>query len=580
MSNNQKKYLPINYTKRDFEGIRSELLEIAERFYPETFQDFSEASFGAMMLDAVAYVGDQLHFYLDYNVNEAFLDSSFQFSNILRHGSVLGYKSRGRPSTYGEVALYIEVPATDSDLGPDTRYIPIMTRGSVFRNQSGQSFTLLENVDFNNPSNAIVVSKVSPSTGAPSHYAIKAYGNVVSGRLVQKRIKVGNYQKFKSVALGDPSIAEIISVYDSEGNQYYEVDYLSQDMIFKEVANTNYKNDNVPSLLKPFLVSRKFIVQNTNTTTILQFGSGEAAANDVVANPQEVAIDVFGKNYVTDVTFDPTRLSKNSSYGIVPVDTTLFVTYRTSPAVNSNSSAGTLTGVVSANLKFENRDALSNNLISSIQRSVEVTNEGQIIGDTSAPSKSEIKRQIMDTFPTQNRAVTQSDYENIVYRMPKKFGSIKRCSIQRDPDSKKRNLNLYVVSEDPNEHLTKTNNTIKQNVKTWLNNYRMINDTIDILDPYIINYGIEFSIKCSSPSKSEQILAACISKISETMSGDGISFIGVTSVKIVNKAGGQYSSTSFNVNKNMSSDGTTLLCPQNAIFEIKFPSVDITGRVA
>ena len=126
MADEQKKILPINYTNREFSSIREDLLDMAERFYPDTFQDFSEASFGAIVLDAAAYVGDQLNFYLDYNVNETFLDTAFQYNNILRHGRILGYKSEGRPSTYGQVTVYIIVPASTVALGPNADYLPIL----------------------------------------------------------------------------------------------------------------------------------------------------------------------------------------------------------------------------------------------------------------------------------------------------------------------------------------------------------------------------------------------------------------------------------------------------------------------
>ena len=112
MPNEQKKIIPINYTHREFESIREDLISIAERYYPDTFRDFSEGSFGALMVDAVAYVGDQLSFYLDYNVNESFLDTAYQYDNVLRHGRTLGYKYTGRPSTYGKVAIYVLVPAS------------------------------------------------------------------------------------------------------------------------------------------------------------------------------------------------------------------------------------------------------------------------------------------------------------------------------------------------------------------------------------------------------------------------------------------------------------------------------------
>ena len=181
MPKDSKKTVAIDYTSRDFSSIRSDLTEIAERFYPDTFQDFSEASFGSMMLDAVAYVGDQLSFYLDYNVNETFLDTSYQRDNVIRHGRILGYKNYGRPSTYGQVALYVLVPASTNALGPDSAYIPIIKRGTSFTSQNGLNFVLTDNVDMADSSNPVVVARTDETTGAPTFYAIKAYGNVVSG---------------------------------------------------------------------------------------------------------------------------------------------------------------------------------------------------------------------------------------------------------------------------------------------------------------------------------------------------------------------------------------------------------------
>lgn len=597
MAEDQKKFLPIKYTNREFSEIRSDLLEMAERFYPDTFQDFSEASFGAMMIDAVAYVGDQLNFYLDYNINEAFLDTSFQYANVVRHGRALGYKSSGRSSTFGEVTLYVEVPAATGGLGPDTRYIPILRRGTRITSTNGMSYMLVENVDFSDPSNPIVVSKVDTTTGAPTHYAIRTKGNVVSGRLGQQNVPVGAFERFRTVQLRDPNIVEIISVFDAEGNQYYEVEYLAQDMVYKEIPNDNFKNDNVASVMKPMLVSRKFTTEYTRNGYSLQFGSGDANETDIVARPQEVAMDVFGKNYVTNTSFDPTRISKNTSFGIVPSNTTLYVVYRTTNNANSNAAVGSLNRVSEPIVQFEDRTQLSTTLTNSVISSIEVLNEKPIVGDVTSPSTAEIKRRIFDTFPTQNRAVTQADYENIAYRMPKKFGSIKRCLVIKDQDSLKRNLNMYVISENSFGKLELANSTIKNNLKTWLNNYRMVNDTVDILDPYIINLGIEFVIKLKPGHNRVDVLSNATQKIREMIS-DGF-FIGeslyvsdiytklkemdsvldVPSVKINNKSGGQYSPTTFVVNKNMSPDGTQLLCPANGIFEIKFPEVDIRGKV-
>jgi hypothetical protein len=597
MSNDSNKKPAINYTNRDFSTIRRDLTQIAERFYPDTFQDFSEASFGSMMLDAVAYVGDQLSFYLDYNVNETFLDTSYQRNNIIRHGRILGYKDSGRPSTYGQVALYVLVPASVSGLGPDTRYIPIVKRGTRFTSENGLSFVLTENVDMAESSNPVVVARTNAATGAPTFYAIKAYGNVVSGFFNSETIEVGAFQRFATVSLSSANVSEIISVFDSEGNEYFEVEYLSQDIVFKELTNKNYKNDNVPSVIKPMIVNRKFTTVYDSTGVTLQFGSGDELAAEAVENPQEVAMNIFGKTYVTDTTFDPSRLTNNKFYGIVPQDTTLTVVFRQTNPVNSNASANSINAVANGLFEFNDLSVLAAGSAAAVRSSLEVINEMPIVGNVSNPSTGELKQRIYDTFPTQNRAVTQRDYENLVYRMPLKFGSVKRCSVQKDADSQKRNLNIYVVSEDPQEKLIATNNTIKENLKTWLNHYRMINDTIDILDPFIINFGINFIVKPKTGVDKFKVIDDCVAALANRFStpmfiGERLSLSEIfnvlnnvngvndtVKVNIINKNTSNYSNVFFSISDNMSPDGDYILTPANAVLELKFPEVDIKGKL-
>jgi uncharacterized phage protein gp47/JayE len=597
MPTDNKKTPSINYTNREYETIREDLNQIAERFYPDTFQDFSEASFGSMMLDAVAYVGDQLSFYLDYNVNESFLDTSYQFNNILRHGRIMGYKNSGRPSTYGVVALYVLVPASTTGIGPDSRYIPIIKRGTTFSSENGLNFVLTEDVNMAESTNPVVVARTNPTTGAPTFYAIKSYGKVVSGFFNTETIDVEEFRRFRTIQLTEPNISEIISVFDSDGNEYFEVENLSQDTVFKRLSNSNYKNDNVPSVLKPLLVNRKFVTIFDSNGVSLQFGSGDELAGDVIAEPQSVSIEIFGKSYVTDTSFDPSTLVSNKYYGIVPQNTTLTVLYRQTNPVNSNVAANSINNVASRIVEFEDVSVLAAPSVSAVRTSIEVTNETPIAGNVSNPTSAEIKQRIYDTFPTQNRAVTQRDYENLVYRMPSNFGSIKRCSVQKDPDSQKRNLNVYVVSESPEGKLEKTNNTIKENIKTWLNHYRMINDTVDILDTFIINLGINFVVKPETNANKFKVLNDCVNALAKEFStpffvGEPISMSKIFSilnnipgvndavkVQLVNKQGSNYSNVFLSISENMSPDGDSLVCPKNAIFEIKFPQVDIKGKL-
>ena len=220
-----------------------------------------------------------------------------------------------------------------------------------------------------------------------------------------------------------------------------------------------------------------------------------------------------------------------------------------------------------------------------------------IVGDVTNPTPIEVKQRIYDTFPTQNRAVTQRDYENLIYRMPSKFGSVRRCSVQKDPDSQKRNLNVYVVSEDPQGKLTESNNTIKNNIKTWLNHYRMINDTVDILDAFIINIGINFVVRAETNVDKFKVLNDCVDALATEFAtpmfiGESLLYSKIynilnnvsgvndtVKVQIVNKNSANYSNVFFSIQDNVSPDGDSLVTPKNAILELKFPEVDIKGKL-
>jgi phage-related baseplate assembly protein len=454
---------------------------------------------------------------------------------------------------------------------------------------------LVDNIDFSD-NRLPVVPVATNANGSPTFYGVKAYGTVVSGLLLTETVNVGNFQKFARISLSSQNVSEIISVFDSDGNEYFEVDYLAQDIVYREISNTNFKNDNVPSIIKPHLVTRKFTVETSNNNTILQFGSGKASDTNIVADPQSVAINVHGKTYTTSRSFDPTRLSQNESLGIVPENTTLTVTLRATNPGSSNLSVGQLNQATNVLLDFTDRTVLSDSVIDGIRTSVEVNNEQPITGDVSNATSDEIKQRIFDTFPTQNRAVTQADYENLAYRMHSKFGSVKRVSVQRDPDSQKRNLNMYVISEDSFGKLQKTNSTIKRNLKIWLNEYRMINDTIDILDPYILNFGIEFSIKTTPGADKRTTISRCVAALAQKFNNNyyiGESIVisdiystlnattGVQDVikaRVVNKTGTSYSSSTIDINSNLSPDGNQLMIPKNAIVEFKFPETDFVGK--
>lgn len=594
-----KKFFPaIKYTARDFNSIREELLDYTRRYYPDTFRDFSEAGFGSLMIDTTAYIGDILSFYLDYSANESFLDTAQEYDNILKLGRQMGYKFSGNASSTGIADFFISVPANASGLGPDEDYIPILIRGTTLSSDGGALFVLNEDVNFSNPDNEVIVADVD-ANGVPTNYAIRASGQVISGELNTELIAVGDYEKLRTIELENENITEIISVTDSEGNEYYEVDYLSQDIIFKAVTNRDTSKQYAPNLLRAFVVPRRFTTEKMLDKTILQFGFGserDTTTNPLI-DPATTVLNFHSREYVTDTNFDPTNLLGTDKMGISPSNTTLRIVYRSNTTETVNVAAESLTNVVDPIFQFELENTLNASSIVEVRSSVQVSNPKPILGDISLPNSDELKIRIMDSFSTQNRAVTSQDYRSLIYRMPANFGAVKRASISRDTDSFRRNLNLYVISEDEFGKLEATNTVVKENLKTWLNHSKMVNDSIDILDAKIVNIRINFTVIATLEANRFQVNADSLSAVRSMFENkmeigepffitdiysrlnDVEGVVDTVNVRIEQVTGERYSPTIYDFDSSFSPDGRYIEVPQNVILEVKFPEVDIIGSV-
>jgi hypothetical protein len=592
--------VPIKYTSREFDSIKNDLIEYAKRYYPDSFQDFNESGVGALLLDTVAYVGDILSFYTDFQANESFLPTALEFDNILKLGKQMGYKFRGNPNAYGIASFFIVVPVSTTGTGPDTRYMPILRRGSEFRTVENTGFILNEDVNFADSNNQIIVAQVDDTTGAPTSYAVKAYGEVVSGELTRDIVNVPGYQKFLRIQLSSDRVTEVVSVTDREGHTYYEVDNLSQNVIYKPITNRNSDTDRVKALLRPFVVPRRFVVeQDQRNKTYLQFGFGSETElkTESVLDPRTVALQRNGKSYVTDSSFDPTKLTETDKLGISPANTQLVVIFKTNTRENVNVATGKLTKASRPILDFQNITSLDSAIVKTVRASVEVNNEKPIIGDVTFPTSEELKRRIYDNFATQNRAVTKLDYISTIYSMPPQFGAIKRAMLVRDDDSFKRNLNIFVIAEGADGKLAQANTTLKRNVKTWLNKNRMINDTIDILNARILNVSIDFSIVADTETNKFDILASCITKLQEHFAvlpdigeafyitdiykvlNDVDGVVDTKDVTIKQKTGARYAQLGYNIRDNMSADGRYFVIPEDVVVEVKYPLEDIKGVI-
>jgi len=594
-----KKTPPIDYTKRDFQGIKQDLIEYAKIYYPETYKDFNEASFGSLLFDLVAYVGDTLSFYVDYQTNESFLDSAIETQNILKLAKQVGYKNPGAFSSTGVCAFYVTVPATTAGT-PNNDILPILKQGTTLSSDAGGTFTLNEDVNFS-AANTLVVVAGTDSSAVATSYAYKAYGEVVSGKLETEILTVNSYKKFLKFDLQASNVSEIISVIDSQGHEYFEVNYLSQNTIFKSIKNPESTDiDNAPYILRVQSAPRRFIVEHSGDgTTSIQFGYGseEKLKDDEFPDPSTVVLAKHGKTYFKDDSFDPNLLLTTDKFGVVPPAGDLVVTYRTNDANNVNIPINSITSIGTPVLSFGKNKPPSGNIITTMENSLDVNNEEPISGQVSELTPTEIRTRAMDVYAAQNRAVTKQDYLSLVYQMPSKFGAIHRANIVQDKQSFKRNLNLYVVSEDTDGKLTQSSTTVKRNLKEWLVEYKMINDTVDILNGTIVNFGIEFTLIGDLNKDSNTILFAALEKLKENYKDQ--SFFGeplyisdiyrllndipgvldAKDVKIVARAGSAYSSSTFNIENNVSADGRYVKVPENMILELRYPNVDIVGVV-
>ena len=590
-----KKKIPISYTNRDFNSIKAALVEHARRYYPDSYKDFNEASFGSLMLDTVSYVGDVLSFYLDYQANESFLETAIEKENIINLSRNMGYRYSDAISAYGECDFFVTIPANSA--APDLTYAPVLKAGAEVTSTSGGKYTLIEDVDFSDPNNLVVVSSVDDATGAPTFFAVKATGQIKSGYVEERFIEVGEFKRFQKVTVEAENISEVVSVEDSEGHQYYEVEHLSQDVIYVNVSNRNQDKHRVKNILKPLSVPRRYRTNFLPGAVELQFGQGsdEEILSGSFLDPSSVVMRQFGKEHVSDTYLDPTNFTRTEKMGISPANTTLSVRIRRDDIENVNAAANSILTVQSAELQFDNENSLVATKVATVRQSIECSNENPVVGDLSLPDEEEIKVRAMNSFSAQNRAVTMQDYVTMAYAMPGRFGALKRVRVEVDKDSFKRNINMFVISEDVDGKFVAPSITLKNNLRTWITNYKMMGDTFDIIDAKIVNLGIDYTVVIAENVSKAEVLAQCDRELQELFSihpeiGEALtindiyktlnrldSVVDVTDVAVRSLSGGNYSSLNYSIQENLSLDGRVLVIPSDHVYEIKFPNSDIRG---
>ena len=615
----------IKYLNKDFNTLKDQLTEYAKTYYPQTFNDFSEGSPGMMFLEMAAYVGDVLSYYTDTQLQETFLLLSQERKNLFNLAYSLGYRPKVTKAASTNLEIFQLIPAKGSgeNYAPDYDYTLTMGEGSSFNStQGGISFITEQLIDFSISGSSsptdISVYQIDGS-GNPEYYLLKKTTKVISAVRKTTTFTIGPIQKFLKLNLNDTNIVNIEKIEDSNGNVYSEVDYLAQDTIFDEQINIK-ANDSVlytnkqsaPYLMRIKKVPRRFVSRFTSNTNLeIQFGAGTLSIDDetVIPNPNNIGIGINDGRSDLDRAYDPSNFLFTGTYGKAPSNTTLTVTYLVGGGVSSNVSTNTITKPET--VFTTTQPNLNTNTRSFIIASIASNNPQAATGGGNAESIEEIRFNTMANFAAQKRSVTKDDYLLRTLSMPSRFGSVSKAYIEQDdqlnPLTTENNtrianplaLNLYTLGYDINKNLSELTTATKTNLSTYLEQYRMLTDAINIKDAFVINISIDFKIRVSPGFNNQEILLNCIQAVQNFFNidkwqiGQPIiksevinTIIGVTGVQSVqdiiynNKSGESlgYSKYKYDL-QSATIDDIIYPSLDPCIFEVKYPNTDIKGQI-
>ena len=615
--NNTKK--DIKYINKDFTELRASLVDYARTYFPTTYNDFTPASPGMMFMEMAAYVGDILSFYLDNQFQENFLQYARQTNNLFELAYMFGYKPTVTQVATTEVDFYQQVPSKNIS----GTYIPDYDYALYVPNNTTVSSTLLNIPTFliEDPVDFTVSSSQDPtevtiyatSGGNPTFYLLRKTRKAISATISTTTFSFGAPVQFSTVNINSPQIIGILDITDSDGNTWYEVDYLGQEMVYKPIKNTNpndpnyyYDQGNAPYLLKLEKEQRRFATRFINSGSLqLQFGAG--TANDVdeniTPNPNNVGIGLpFEKTKLT-TAYSPSNFLFTRTYGIAPSNTTLTVRYLTGGGITANVQSNVL-NTLNSSPTFLNAN-LNSTTANAIFASLAVTNPTAADGGGDGDTVDEIRQNAMANFASQQRNVTQDDYLVRALSMPAKYGVVAKAYIEpskrvsMSAGESNSVLDLYVLSYDANKNLRTASDALKQNVITYLSQYRMIGDAVNVRDGFIINIGVNFEIIVLPNFNNNQVLTDCILALQAYFAIDQWSInqpillrdlyilldriTGVQTVKnisITNLVGENlgYSPYAYSINA-ATTNNVVYPSLDPSIFEVKYPNQDIQGKV-
>jgi hypothetical protein len=612
----------ITYLNKDFNTFRTALIEYAKAYYPTSYNDFSTSSPGSMFIDMASYVGDVLSFYLDNQVQENFLEYAKQTNNLYTLAYMMGYRPKVTSAAVVTLDVYMQIPSTGVSYEPDWNYAAVVEAGMQVRSSINNSnfFYCPNSINFNLSSSIdpTDISVYTTSGGNPTTYLLRKQTEAISGEVRSTSLTFGAVERFPIRTLQDTNIIEILSVYDqSTGYRWYEVPYLAQNYILNPVTNTAlyypqlYQEANeVPYIIEKLEVPRRFVSRFTTKELLeLEFGAGIQSNSGSIPNPFNVGIGTTNGIDLLNTAFDPTNFVTNDSYGIAPSNTALTVNYLVGGGAGSNVNTNELTQVISATVTFPNTTNPA--IQAQIETTLATNNSVQAVGGGDGDSADNIRMNTLAKFPSQMRAVTQQDYLGTVLGMPPKFGQVAKAYVTKDAALFSQYLrnepgerdplatSIYLLSYDTDGTLTTPGPALYKNIQTYLEDYRMLTDTIHLKPAYIINLKVSFDIITRPNYTSREVLAGCLAtlKIYFNTSNWQVNqpivlsevytlldqIAGVQTVQrvtISNLAGTSsgYSQYSYDI-PGATLNGVIYPSLDPSIFEVKYPDTDIQGRV-
>ena len=614
----------IKYLNKDFSQFRENLIEYAKNYFPNTYNDFNESSPGMMFMEMASYVGDVLSYYTDNQLKESFLQFAGSRGNVLALAANVGYKQKNKIPATVDLDVFQLIPAKSTKDGkvPDWAYALTVQEGMVVKSEdTGIEFRTLSLISFRVSSSFdptdISIYQISNEDKTPEFYLLKKHTKAIAGQIKTATYTFGAAKRFDKILIEDTDAIEIVSVIDSDLNNWTEVPYLAQDTVYESVANT-VQNDpelsvftDVPYLIKLKKTSRRFITRFRSDRKLeIQFGPGISNDSDeeIIPNPDNVGSSLTGLQAQFDFPIDPSNFMYTKSYGLAPSNTTLTVVYTTGGGIESNVPANSLKNVVDIQYQIDSQN-LDLTLLKQIKASIACTNTTPAVGGKSEESIEEIRQNAMANFASQQRMVTTQDYIIRAYSMPPRFGSVSKAYViqdqQQNPDYGMKPIpnplaiNLYTLGYNGNGNLTALNPAILENLKTYIASYRILTDAINIKAAFIINIGIQFEVITQTEYNSNEVLIKCIAKLKEMFNSkiwqinqpiviskiyneldrvDGVQ--SVTSVKI-NNLYDTVSGYSGNVYDITAATKGGIIYPSldASIFEVKYPNNDIIGKV-